>query len=342
MMRYEADVLPGLEEFAEAELSPIREVSLRPSESGKVPFIFSGEASRLLGLRSVLRLFRVVSFAVPRPKALLGDQHWRRLLAEASQVLELHPNDAFRTVRLSMAGDDSPVAERIKRDLASALGLQVDGDRTDDADLLVRLRRGSGGWEALFSLTPRPLSTRSWRVADMPGALNATLAHSMARLTEPKPTDRFFNVCCGSGTLLIERAALRGALSLDGGDTNPDALECARKNVEATGFSDRIGLQDADAANLPYPADCFDTIVGDLPFGQKIGSHQENVALYPTLLAEAERVLKPGGKLVLLTHEHRLFEETFDLLGDKLEPERAIKVSVGGMNPKIYVASKPC
>lgn len=341
MMRYEADVLPGLEEFAEAELSAVREVSLRPSEAGKAPFVFAGEASRLLGLRSVVRLFRVVSFAVPRPKALLGDQHWRRILAEANQVREFHPKDAFRTVRLAMAGDDSPVAERIKRDLASALGLEIDGDRTDDADLLIRLRRGPESWEALFSLTPRPLSTRSWRVADMPGALNATLAHAMARLAEPKPTDRFFNVCCGSGTLLIERAALRGALSLDGGDTNPEALACAGKNVEMAKFSERIGLHDADATDLPYPEGFFDAVVGDLPFGQKIGSHKENVALYPKLLAEAARVLRPGGKLVLLTHEHRLFEKAFDALGDKLEPVRSIKVSVGGMNPKIYVANKP-
>ena len=341
-MRYEADVLPGLEEFAASELSRLPEATVHESGPGKVTLAFAGPERKLLGLRSVVGVYRVVGFPVPRPKALLGDQHLRKLLAEIASVRALHPEKSFRSLRLSMAGEDSPVVLRLKEELTIATGLALDAGKIDDADLLLRLRRGAGGWEALLSLTPRPLSTRSWRVADMPGALNATLAHAMARLTEPKPIDRFYNICCGSATLLVERAEVRGALSLDGGDTNPYALECARKNVEASGVSDRIALHDADATDLPYPESFFDAVVGDLPFGQRIGSHQENVALYPKLLAEAARVLKPGGKLVLLTHEVKLFEDAFDALGEKLEPVRSIKVSVGGMNPRVYLASKPC
>jgi hypothetical protein len=45
----------------------------------------------------------------------------------------------------------------------------------------------------------------------MPGAVNAALAHAIALLTEPEPADRLLNLCCGSGTLLIERHQRRGA-----------------------------------------------------------------------------------------------------------------------------------
>ena len=339
-VRYEADVLPGLEEFALGELSRLPGATACESQAGKISFAFAGPERKLLDLRSVVGVYRVVGFPVPRPKALLGDQHLRRLLTEIGSVRALHPENAFRSLRLSMAGEGSPVVVRLKEELTKATGLALDGAKADDADLLLRLRRGADGWEALLSLSPRPLSTRTWRVCDMPGALNATVAHAMATLTRPDSTDRFYNICCGSATLLVERAALRGALSLDGGDTNPDALECARKNVEAAGHADRISLHPSDATDIPLPAGFLDAIVGDLPFGQKIGSHKENVALYPALLAEAARVLRPGGALALLTHEVKLLEDAFDALAEKLEPVRSIRVNVGGMNPRIYVARR--
>ena len=76
---------------------------------------------------------------------------------------------------------------------------------------MLRVRKADirrDGWEVLIRLTPRPLSAREWRVCNMEGALNATIAAAMIEMTDPSARrPRVFNLMCGSGTLLIETTA---------------------------------------------------------------------------------------------------------------------------------------
>ena len=118
---------------------------------------------------------------------------------------------------------------RIKRELADRLRLEVS---ESSGDLLVRIRRAAAGWQVLVRTSPRPLSTRAWRVCNLPGALNATLAHAMVSMTDPIESEVFVNIACGSGTLLIERLALGPACVAVGYDLNGEALSCARTNAD--------------------------------------------------------------------------------------------------------------
>jgi tRNA (guanine6-N2)-methyltransferase len=331
-MRYEADVLPGLEKLIQPEI-PDSQI-LGPGRLG----FETEKPTRFLYSRSLIALYAVLEFNVPRPKALLGQEHLDRLTQSLKDVIARHPRGTFKTLRLAAAGDDSPVMQRLKEELSQRLKLTVDTHKTDDADLLVRLRSAASGWEALISLTPRPLSTRPWRVCDMPGALNATLASVMARLTNPTPDDTVLNLCCGSGTLLIERAFLDKIPRLIGCDTNPSALECARNNVEAASLTDRVMLESWDATNLPLPDSSVDVVLADLPFGQRIGSHKDNEALYPALFQEAARLAKPGARLCIVSHELKLVERSLN----PWKLVQAFQVTVGGMNPKVYLAENPC
>src|SRR5581483_7823655 len=100
--------------------------------------------------------------------------------------------------RIDAAGADSPTFRRLAAELATRTGL---ADDPATGDLLLRIRPAAGGWEVACRLSPRPLSTRAWRVRDIPFALNATIAAAMVEMTEPRPQDRFANLLCGSGTL---------------------------------------------------------------------------------------------------------------------------------------------
>jgi len=333
----EADVLEGLERIAEAELRErfggrVRfEGATRP---GALRFSYAGELADLLTLRSVVAVYGVQYFAIPRPKGLLGNQQFSELAGAIAAVIELAPPSAYTTLRLSAAGEDSSVLTRLKEQIAQRFGLTV---AADEGDLLIRLRRakGSDGWETLVRLSPRPLATRAWRVCNWPGALNASLAHAMIALTEPAPDDVVLNVGCGSGTLLIERLLAGQARQAIGCDTDPAALDCARANLRAAGLDRTARLEGWDAGVLPLDDASVSMICVDLPFGQLVGSHRENQAFYPRVFAEAARVARPGARMVLLTHEVRLLEQSAERFAQYWRLLDVLRVRSGGMTPAV-------
>jgi SAM-dependent methyltransferase len=338
--RIEVIAPEGLEPVVRDELRRLGPAA-RPERSGPpgmVAMDYAGELRALLGLRTAQSVYIVRPFAVPRPKALLGDEHFRAILELIERVRRLHPAVSFGTLFLSAAGADSAVLTRLKAELASASGLAVG---PDDGDLLLRLRRAAGGegWELLVRLSPRPLATRPWRVCNREGALNGAVAHAMALLSAPQATDRFLNIGCGSGSLLIERLIAGPARQALGCDIDPAALECARANLAAAGLTARGELQPWDATRLPLYDASVDAICADLPFGHLVGSHAENLSLYPALLDEAARVARAGAHCVLLSHEVRLMEH---LLDERREWERysTIRVDLGGLHPRIFVLER--
>ncbi|AFZ66521.1 methyltransferase domain-containing protein [Deinococcus peraridilitoris] len=325
---YELEVLSGLERFAREELS-----ALRGARSlGELRFTYDGSTRAVKRLLSAVAAYEVEYFDVPRPKALLGHQHLTRLLRFVEDVLE---QDTFKSFRFSAAGRETAVFARLAQEVERACGLRHD---PKEGELLLRFVRAGEGWEVLARLTPRPLSARSWRVCNMAGGLNATLAHAMLRLGGVRSGDRVFNPMCGSGTLLIERAALGASERLVGADVDERALECARQNVAVSKHQDiEIGQMNVVEAELPARA--FDLIVADLPWGDAVGSHASNAELYPAFLRAMAHVGSKNARLVVLTHEVTLFER---LLQDERRwtLRESMRVYHGGHYPRMYLLTK--
>ena len=278
----------------------------------------------------------VLDFDVPRPKALLGDQHFRRLVAGVKQVLS---GGSFRGLRLGAAGADSSVFQRLGSELERATGLKRDDE---DGELFLRFTRQAQKWRVLVRLTPRPFSARQWRVCNMEGGLNATLAAFMiSRLLDGMQgsTNGFLNAMCGSGTLLFEWLLRDPRSTGDGIDMDARAIDCARRNLAAAGVSDRATLSQADATATGLPAGSVDLIAADPPWGDDIGSSEQNRALYPAFLAESARLLRRGGRLALLSHEVRL---TGQLLA--AEPRFSVlsetRVRHGGHHPRVWLLQR--
>jgi ubiquinone/menaquinone biosynthesis C-methylase UbiE len=79
---------------------------------------------------------------------------------------------------------------------------------------------------------------------------------------------------------------------LTGIDLSPAMLEIARTRARDLGVE--VELREGDAQALPFPDASFDTVVCTLGL---CGVPDERAAI-----AEAHRVLRPGGKLLLLDH----------------------------------------
>jgi tRNA (guanine6-N2)-methyltransferase len=340
----QAEVPPGLEEIAQEELARLGEKQVsglhsEPREPGVLIFSWQGRLAPLLNLKTAHAVYTLIRHPVPRPKALLGHEHFHRLLDQIDNVLALWPRQTFQSLYLSAAGSDSAVMERIKSELSAHTGLAV---ASHEGDLLLRVRRppaGGAGWETLVRISPRPLATRDWRMCNYEGALNAAVAYAMGRLTGPQPQDVFVNLACGSGSLLLERFGLGPARALVGLDFDPNALACARQNAEAGGAGSEITLLQADLRAAPLPEGGATALVADLPFGHLVGSHTDNLELYPQVLAEAARLAAPGARFVLISHEVRLMES---LLAKSpfWATLQVHKIWLGGLNPRIFVLQR--
>ncbi len=328
---YEIEVVPGLEEFVEEELvqAGLGEIVLvdRPL-AGRVAIRFRGDPKRLNLLRSAVAVHIVEAFPIRHPRALLGHEHFTRLLTLLRNVAALDPGNSPTTFRISAAGSDSPTLVRLKAEIGRATGLAgVDAG----GDLLVALRRPpdrSAGWQVLVRTSSRPLSARDWRVCDMPGALNATVANVMVRLAKPRRDEHFLNLACGSGTLLIERLALGPAELAIGNDTSDDALRCAMSNLGASGLIQAVGLLKGDVGNLPLPSSSIDTLVVDLPYGMLVGSSEDVKRMYPALVSEAARVAASSASLVMITARKDLLQTVLDRQPRLWDPVRTISLKI--------------
>jgi 23S rRNA G2445 N2-methylase RlmL len=245
----------------------------------------------------VVAAYESVVFDVGRPRTLLSPEHVARVAAHVKAL-----PSKFASFRLSAAGADSPELVRFRDAVAKATGLI---DDPDDGELLVRLRKAdSGGWELLLRLTPRPLSTRAWRTERYEGGLNATIAAAIIQATDPSPEDRFVDLMCGSGTLLVERLAYPAA-QVVGYDISPAAIAVTKTHLRNAAIRGaKVDLRTDDARHATGE---FDAIVVNLPWGTSVGSHDENPALYRDVLAVAAGL---GPRLFVLTHEIKVFETT--------------------------------
>jgi demethylmenaquinone methyltransferase/2-methoxy-6-polyprenyl-1,4-benzoquinol methylase len=113
-----------------------------------------------------------------------------------------------------------------------------------------------------------------------------------ADLAELEPGDRAVDVCCGTGDLAFEVARRVGpAGSVVGCDFSEPMLELARRKAEERGAG-QVRFEWADATELPYPDRTFDAAT--------VGFGARNLADLERGVDQLLRVLKPGGRLVIL------------------------------------------
>lgn len=334
---FEAEVIPGLEACACDEMLSrfgARVSKIRQARAGFLRFRFSGGPADLRALRSVVAIYQIHHFAVPRPKALLGHQHFARLDKILSQATRSFDQPA-RTMGIGAAGSGSSVMRRLRQDLAMALRLDAAAD--DKGELFIRLMpdRRVSGWEVLVRTTRRPLSARDYRLENMPGSLNATVAYVMTQVGTLPIGSTAINLCSGASTIAIEHALLHPEDLLLAVDCSDSALETGRRNAAASGADRRICHLRSDATSAPLASGIADRLYADMPFGHLIGSHEENERLYPAILREAARLGRPEAAFVVLTHEVRLMRRSLER--SPWIADREKRINLRGLHPRLFV-----
>lgn len=130
---------------------------------------------------------------------------------------------------------------------------------------------------------------QTWSAGDFHeiARLNVGMAEAVCDVGDLRAGERVLDVACGSGTAAL--VAARRYCEVIGIDYVPALLERARRRADAEGFE--AEFLEADAQDLPFADDSFDTVVS--VYGVQFAPDQHKAA------NEMLRVARPGGRIVL-------------------------------------------
>lgn len=296
MPRYFATFIPGTGEIVAAMLRRrLKDLKLTALLDGAVEFE-TGVPYSDLNLFCFNNVFEVLhrgafdsleDYLRALPAAQPDWAAARRLPARV-KTFRLVTSHRNRLVSVDAAGK-----RRLEAKIAQATGLKPDRSHPDTEFWL--LARSEGLCFFLKRLSRHTAYDRQLA----PGELHPELAYMLCWLSEPLHTDVVLDPFCGSGAIpcqRVKRFPFRTVYAFD-----RDAAAVRRAGEKLAG-SPRIVLaqQDVRALSDRLPAASVDAVITDPPWGlfEDVGDIAQ---FYRESLAQLNRVLKPGGRMVLLT-----------------------------------------
>ena len=268
-------------------------------------------------LRTITKAYSVLESPKLTPKYIAKNKSILGNLVK--EIIEL---DEFDTFFIQCAGDDTPEIKSILRYISQEFKLEYDNN---NPDLKIHIIKIKDLWEIGVQITTRPLSTRSYRISHISGALNPTIASGMNLLADIQSAKSYLNPFSGSGTFLIEALISNPNLQeIIGFDIDKSALTASIQNIKEAGFIRKIKIKSLDITdNLDLGK--FDIITADLPFGMVISKHTNLEDLYQKFIELSKNHLAKNGKMIAITSEIDLFRKTIQKSKLKIIKEISLK-----------------
>lgn len=347
-MIYSISVSSGLESLARKEIlarfSDSADLKILKREPQKIVFQFNGNPKDLLELRTAEHLHIIA-------KHITGMTRSRQsLTAIRNAISRLNLQDIANRCRQTGMRLRKRIPFRVicrmsgqrnfqKRDLQQVVekvfinrGWQLTGSDSG-LDILVELHGG----DAYISIR---ISKQYWgerikKQTRIAHSIKSTIAYGMVSLSQPHPNDVFFDPMCGAGTILLERAYSGRYRYLIGGDISTESLDATKKNFGRQ-HQPRQFLQ-CEAEKLPIQPNAVDKIVCNMTINTRTREEVSEISkFYGNALHQFENVLKPRGRMVLLTLDPLLLDK-----GIKHHPtlkvRQKVNVDVSGKKGRIFV-----
>ncbi len=330
-MEIKLSYVTGLREVALIEVTKLGVIIVHEDDDSFYITFSEDYIAEVKKLKSITRVYLVVRDSGLHPayisnhKSVLGDL--------VDIVLK---QDHFKTFKISCAGADSREVREIVKYVAETYKL----NEADEADLKIHIIKNNDMWEVGMQLTPRPLSVRDYRVVNMSGAMDPTIANAVNTFGNLENAKSYLNIFSGSGTLLIE--AGQGFPNLEkivGFDNDKKHLSLSIQNIKKAGLIEKVRVVEADIFTSP-DLGMFDCVVSDLPFGMAIGKGEDLEKLYKTFVEYCERVLNTSGRMMVYTSEYEILENVLN--GSKFKVVKSLQLKFitnvdAYLKPKIIV-----
>ncbi|HJZ93705.1 MAG TPA: methyltransferase [Gemmataceae bacterium] len=349
-----AIVLPGLEAVAADEITRDLGGEVKKAEKGAVVFRVPQITPDLLRLRTVEDVFLLAwgtDSLTYRAEDLKSIRQWTAKEADWQHLLSLHhairPKPKGKpTYRLvtQMGGTHGYRRADAGKALAQGLGGVFPASwkpAEENASVEVWLTIRGATAVCGLRLSDKTMRHRNYKVEHQPASLRPTMAAAMVRIAGAGPGDVVLDPMCGAGTILAEQIELSkarkaGRLEVWGGDRDMNMLRAAASNLHRVGPALLVHW---DATRLPLSPESVNRVISNPPFGKQLASPTEVGPLYRAMVKEYDRVLRPGGRAVLLVSDPDALRDA--IRPHRWQPARQLRVEVLGQPATIGVWQKP-
>lgn len=223
---------------------------------------------------------------------------------------------------------DSKIMEALEKRIAEKTKLRLNRSKPDHEFWLLERSEGYG----FFAL--RVSHHKAYDKSLQKGELRPELANMLCRLSDPAPNELFLDPFCGSGVIPIQRAKFFAPGLVIASDSDATKIEALKERIKDLGLKKRVVVRRDDALQLArYEDGSIHKIVTDPPWGHFVDTDLPIEDFYRAMLAEFARVLKPDGKLVMLTAEAIQGHE-------KLKLSKKFNILVSGRKASVYVLAR--
>jgi 23S rRNA G2445 N2-methylase RlmL len=308
-----AMVIPGLEEITAEEITRDLGGEVKRTGPGLVVFRLPEIGRSVLRLRTAEDVFLLAwgtDSLSYRAQDLESIRRWTTRDADWEQLLRIHhavrPKPSGKpTVRLvaQMTGTHGYRRVDARKALAQGLAGKLPASwrhADENASVEIWLTINEATAVCGLRLSDRTMRHRTYKESHLPASLRPTVAAAMVRLAAARPGELVLDPMCGAGTILAEQLASgrRGERPrVLGGDLDAAALRSARANLDRFVEPDLVRW---DAGQLPLGDVSVGCVISNPPFGVQLGEPEEIGPLYRRVVHELDRILRPGGRVVLL------------------------------------------
>ena len=325
--------ITGLREIVLNEISQSANLRVIKEEGDYIYLDFMQDLTVIKRLRSVSRAYIVVQNSKYNPRYI---SNHKSILGNLIEIAISGNTDKFKTFKIICAGSDSPRVRSIAEYIQKAYRLT----EKEESDMKIHIIKLDEIWEIGVQITSRPLSFRDYKMKNMSGAMDPTIAYAVNSLCELESANSYLNIFSGSATLLIEAGQCYPNLKqLIGFDNNKKSISLAIQNIKKAGLIKKIQLKEKDIFDKPDLGK-FDVITSDLPFGMSISKNEDLENLYRCFVEYCQETLNHGGKLAVYTSKHEILKQI--ILESRLKIIKTLELkfitSVNAyLRPKIFV-----
>jgi 23S rRNA G2445 N2-methylase RlmL len=344
-------VQPGLEEIAAEEITQDLGGEIKRTGPGLVVFRVPEIDRSLLRLRTTEDVFLLAwgtDSLSYRAADLESIRRWTARDADWEQLLRIHhairPKPSGRPAYhlvAQMTGTHGYRRADARKALAQGLAGKLPASwrpAEENAAVEIWLTIHEATAVCGLRLSDRAMRHRTYKLAHLPASLRPTVAAAMVRLAGARAGELVLDPMCGAGTILAEQMAGHRhdrRPRVLGGDRDREALRTARANLRTFGEPELVCW---DAGLLPLSDASVDAVISNPPFGVQLSTPEEIGPLYRRVLPEYDRVLRPGGRAVLLAADVAAIKDAVRDLA--WQPSRQVRVRVLGQRATIFVWRK--